>query len=65
MIDEKDIKKGIGMMYYRMGKCCIKTSEAIEEDLDKYVITERKMGNELKVADGRKYQLILELKRVD
>lgn len=65
MIDEKDIKKGIAMMYYRTGKCCIKTSEEIKEDLDKYVITERKTGIELEVADGRKYQLILELKRVE
>lgn len=65
MIDEKRIKKGIAMMYYKMGKDCIKTSEAIKEDLDKYVITERKTGVVLEVVDGRKYQLILELKRVD
>ena len=65
MTDEKDVKKGIAMMHYKMGEYCIKTSEAIEEDLDKYVITGRKTGSELEVADGRKYQLILELKRVD
>ena len=65
MTDEKDIKKGIALMYYQMGKECIKISKAIEEDLDKYVITGRKIGSELEVEDGRKYQLILELKRRD
>lgn len=64
MTDEKDIKKGIALMYYQMGNQCIKISKAIEEDLEKYVITERKLGTELEIADGRKYQLVLELKAV-
>ena len=65
MTDEKDIKKGIALMYYKMGKDCLKTYEAITENLEKYNITERKIGTELEIADGRKYKLILELNRGD
>ena len=65
MTDIIDVKKGIANMYYMMGRACQKHSEAIETDLDGYVIDDLKMGYEFKTNDGKKYQLICELKKND
>ena len=59
-----DVKKGIANMYYMMSRVCQKHSEAIETDLDGYVVDDHKMGYELKTNDGKKYQLICELKEL-
>lgn len=64
MTDIIDVKKGIANMYYMMGRACQKHSGAIETDLDRYVIDNLKMGYEFKTNDGKKYQLICELKEL-
>lgn len=64
VVTENDVKKGISDMYYAMSKKCRHISDEIETDIDNYTIQNQSSGYELECANGRKYQLILELKEV-
>ena len=48
MTESYDVKKGIAKMYSMMGRACQRQAEAIENDVDGYVINDSKMGCELK-----------------
>lgn len=64
MTESCDIKKGIAKMYYMMGRACQRQAEAIESDIDGYVINDLKMGYEFVIDNGKTYQLICELKEL-
>lgn len=51
-------------MYYMMGRACQRQAEAIESDIDGYVINDLKMGYEFVIDNGKTYQLICELKEL-
>ena len=65
MTDKIEINKGISQMYARMSEVSMNIAKAIEEDIEKYNIVERAIGYELKTGDGRTYQLVLELKKIE
>lgn len=64
MMDENDVKKTIAHMYCAMSRVCEKQCNAIESDLESYIIRDLKNGFEASIKDGRKFQLILELKEI-
>ena len=63
MSESFDVKKGIAKMYSMMGRACHRQAEAIENDVDGYVINDSKMGCEF-INNGKTYQLICELKEL-
>ena len=63
MTESYDVKKGIAKMYFMMGRACQRQAEAIENDVDGYVINDLKMGCEF-INNGKTYQLICELKEL-
>ena len=52
MTESYSVKKGIAKMYSIMGLACQRQAEAIENDVDGYVINDLKMGCEF--IDNRK-----------
>ena len=46
MTESYDVKKEIAKMYSIMGRTCQRQAEAIENDVDGYVINDLKMGCE-------------------
>ena len=64
-MEELEIKKAIAQMYYAMSRACRRHCEAIEDDYDGFVPSDMKMGYELYDKGEAKYQLTLELKKVD
>ena len=63
MTESYDVKKGIAKMYSMIGRACQRQSEAIENDVDGYVVNDFKMGCEF-IDNGKTYQLICELKEL-
>ena len=63
MTESYSVKKGIAKMYSMMGRACQRQAEAIENDVDGYVINDLKMGCEF-IDNGKTYQLICELKEL-
>lgn len=63
MTESYSVKKGIAKMYSMMGRACQRQAEAIENDVDGYVINDSKMGCEF-INNGKTYQLICELKEL-
>jgi hypothetical protein len=60
------IKQGIAKMYYSMSRACKRHSRAIEENIEEFNISDLKMGYELVDEEKNiKYQLVLELKKVE
>ena len=64
MSDDILLKQTIAEMYEMMGKTCKKSSAVINRNLDSYNINEAKVGYEAIVGND-KYQLVLELKKVE
>ena len=65
MTESYDVKKGIAKMYSMMGRACQRQAEAIENDIDGYVINDDlKMGYEFVISNGKTYQLICEFKEL-
>ena len=52
-------------MYYAMSRACRRHCEAIEEDYDGFIPSDMKMGYEIYDKGKVKYQLVLELKKVE
>ena len=63
MTESYGVKKGIAKLYSIMGRTCQRQAEAIENDVDCYVINDLKMGCEFS-DNGKTYQLICELKEL-
>ena len=55
----------IARMYYAMSRACRRHCEAIEEDYDGFIPSDMKMGYEIYDKGKVKYQLVLELKKVE
>ncbi len=64
MTESCDVKKAIAEMYSMMGRACQRQAEAIENDIEGYVINDSKMGYEMVINNGKTYQLICELKEL-
>lgn len=64
-MEEIELKKGIAQMYYAMSRACRRHCEAIEEDYERFYPSDMKLGYELYDKGKVKYQLVLELKKVE
>ena len=56
MTESYGVKKGIAKMYSIMGLACQRQAEAIENDVDGYVINDLKMGCEF-IDNGKTFNL--------
>ena len=63
MTESYDVKKGIAKMYSIMSRTYQRQAEAIENDIDGYVIDDLKMGCDFS-DNGKTCQLICELKEL-